>query len=102
MRGDVRPRAPGSTPPGLTSGTQVVLESFPEIHAGWLELLSAGHAEQGAWAIVRRAVRDRPESEGHAPASAAAKDRLEKMVMSRRGGEASEVPRVRPGVRSRA
>ncbi|MFH9590710.1 RNA polymerase sigma factor [Streptomyces luteogriseus] len=68
---------------------EVIHEVFLEIHAGWLELLSVGHVEQGAWAIVRRAVRDRLESEGRAPAFiingpiaqalAATKDRLEKM-----------------------
>ncbi|WP_343239710.1 sigma factor [Streptomyces sp. SID9913] len=47
---------------------EVIHEVFLEIHTGWPELLSAGHVEQGAWAIVRRAVRDRLESEGRAPA----------------------------------
>jgi RNA polymerase sigma factor (sigma-70 family) len=46
----------------------VVHQVFLEIHAGWTELLSAGNLEQGAWAIVRRAVHDRLEAEGRAPA----------------------------------
>lgn len=68
---------------------EVVHEVFLEIHAGWTELLSAGNLEQGAWAIVRRAVHDRLELEGRAPAFvingpiacalAATRDRLQKM-----------------------
>ncbi|WP_055639214.1 RNA polymerase sigma factor [Streptomyces griseoruber] len=46
----------------------VIHEVFLKIHAGWTELLSAGNLEQGAWAIVRRAVHDRLELEGRAPA----------------------------------
>ncbi|MFJ4569048.1 RNA polymerase sigma factor [Streptomyces caelestis] len=68
---------------------EVIHGVFLEIHAGWTELLSAGHVEQGAWAIVRRAVHDRLESEGRAPAFiingpiaqalATTKDRLQRM-----------------------
>ncbi len=68
---------------------EVIHEVFLEIHAGWTELLSAGSLEQGAWAIVRRAVHDRLESEGRAPAFiingpiaqalATTKDRLQRM-----------------------
>lgn len=47
---------------------EVIHEVFLEIHAGWSQLLSAGNLEQGAWAIVRRAVHDRLELEGRAPA----------------------------------
>lgn len=47
---------------------EVIHEVFLEIHAGWTQLLSAGNLEQGAWAIVRRAVHDRLELEGRAPA----------------------------------
>ncbi|MFM9500050.1 RNA polymerase sigma factor [Streptomyces galilaeus] len=67
----------------------VIHEVFVEIHAGWTQLLSAGNLEQGAWAIVRRAVHDQLEAEGRAPAFvingpiaqalAAARDRLQKM-----------------------
>lgn len=68
---------------------EVIHEVFLEIHAGWAELLSAGSLEQGAWAIVRRAVHDRLEAEGRAPAFiingpiaqalATTKDRLQRM-----------------------
>ncbi|MER6089676.1 RNA polymerase sigma factor [Streptomyces bluensis] len=68
---------------------EVIHEVFLEIHAGWTELLSAGNLEQGAWAIVRRAVHDRLELEGRAPAFvingpiaqalAATRDKLQKM-----------------------
>ncbi|GAA2331214.1 hypothetical protein GCM10010246_12950 [Streptomyces cuspidosporus] len=68
---------------------EVIHEVFLEIHAGWMELLSAGNLEQGAWAIVRRAVHDRLELEGRAPAFvingpitqalAATRDKLQKM-----------------------
>lgn len=68
---------------------EVIHEVFLEIHAGWMELLSAGNLEQGAWAIVRRAVHDRLEMEGRAPAFvingpiaqalAATKDKLQTM-----------------------
>ncbi|MEV5440475.1 sigma-70 family RNA polymerase sigma factor [Streptomyces sp. NPDC052682] len=68
---------------------EVIHEVFLEIHAGWTELLSAGNLEQGAWAIVRRAVHDRLEAEGRAPAFiingpiaqvlATTKDRLQRM-----------------------
>ncbi|MFJ8158453.1 RNA polymerase sigma factor [Streptomyces sp. NPDC094468] len=47
---------------------EVIHEVFLQIHAGWSELLSVGNLEQGAWAIVRRAVHDRLELEGRAPA----------------------------------
>ncbi|WP_405856920.1 sigma-70 family RNA polymerase sigma factor [Streptomyces sp. NBC_01515] len=47
---------------------EVIHEVFLQIHAGWPELLSAGNLEQGAWAIMRRAVHDRLEHEGRAPA----------------------------------
>ncbi|MHB9864596.1 RNA polymerase sigma factor [Streptomyces sp. YIM S03343] len=47
---------------------EVVHQVFLQIHAGWTQLLSAGNLEQGAWAIVRRAVHDRLETEGRAPA----------------------------------
>ncbi|MFJ9714237.1 RNA polymerase sigma factor [Streptomyces sp. NPDC101234] len=46
----------------------VIHEVFLQIHAGWTELLSSGSLEQGAWAIMRRAVHDRLEREGRAPA----------------------------------
>ncbi|MGW0331089.1 RNA polymerase sigma factor [Streptomyces sp. NPDC003011] len=72
---------------------EVIHEVFLEIHAGWTELLSAGNLEQGAWAIVRRAVHDRLESEGRAPAFvingpiaqalAAARHKFQKMESSR-------------------
>ncbi|MEV1085738.1 sigma-70 family RNA polymerase sigma factor [Streptomyces sp. NPDC050211] len=72
---------------------EVIHEVFLEIHAGWSQLLSAGNLEQGAWAIVRRAVHDRLELEGRAPAFvingpiaqaldkalATARDKLQKM-----------------------
>ncbi|MGY1583813.1 RNA polymerase sigma factor [Streptomyces sp. MN13] len=68
---------------------EVIHEVFLEIHAGWAQLLSAGNLEQGAWAIVRRAVHDRLEREGRAPAFvingpiaqalAATKDKLQTM-----------------------
>ncbi|MEV6591176.1 RNA polymerase sigma factor [Streptomyces acidicola] len=68
---------------------EVIHEVFLEIHAGWTELLSAGNLEQGAWTIVRRAVHDRLELEGRAPAFvingpiaqalAATRDKLQKM-----------------------
>jgi RNA polymerase sigma factor (sigma-70 family) len=47
---------------------EVIHEVFLQIHAGWSELLSGGNFEQGAWAIVRRAVHDRLEAEGRVPA----------------------------------
>lgn len=75
---------------------EVIHEVFLQIHAGWTELLSAGNLEQGAWAIVRRAVHDRLELEGRAPAFvingpiaqamnkalATARDKLQKMESS--------------------
>lgn len=47
---------------------EVIHEVFLQIHAGWTELLSSGSLEQGAWAIMRRAVHDRLDREGRAPA----------------------------------
>ncbi|MEW1776631.1 sigma-70 family RNA polymerase sigma factor [Streptomyces sp. NPDC086777] len=47
---------------------EVIHEVFLQIHAGWTQLLSSGSLEQGAWAIMRRAVHDRLEREGRAPA----------------------------------
>ncbi|MEU1403169.1 sigma-70 family RNA polymerase sigma factor [Streptomyces sp. NPDC005728] len=75
---------------------EVIHEVFLQIHAGWTELLSAGNLEQGAWAIVRRAVHDRLDLEGRAPAFvingpiaqamnkalATARDKLQKMESS--------------------
>ncbi|WP_089103846.1 RNA polymerase sigma factor [Streptomyces hyaluromycini] len=72
---------------------EVVHEVFLQIHAGWTQLLSSGSLEQGAWAIVRRAVHDRLDREGRAPAFvingpiaqalapalATARDKLQKM-----------------------
>ncbi|MEU1159320.1 sigma-70 family RNA polymerase sigma factor [Streptomyces sp. NPDC005921] len=72
---------------------EVIHEVFLQIHAGWTELLSSGSLEQGAWAIMRRAVHDRLEREGRAPAFvfngpiaqalapalATARDKLQKM-----------------------
>ncbi|MFF2165483.1 RNA polymerase sigma factor [Streptomyces sp. NPDC058175] len=47
----------------------VIHEVFLEIRGGWTELLKeAGNLEQGAWAIVRRAVTARLEREGRLPA----------------------------------
>ncbi|MFF3377791.1 RNA polymerase sigma factor [Streptomyces sp. NPDC002680] len=77
---------------GRTAAEEVIHQVFLEIHAGWAELLSAGNLEQGAWAIVRRAVHDRLELEGRAPAFvingpiaqalAATRDRLKRMESS--------------------
>ncbi|KUM99092.1 RNA polymerase subunit sigma [Streptomyces yokosukanensis] len=75
---------------------EVIHEVFLQIHAGWMELLSAGNLEQGTWAIVRRAVHDRLDREGRAPAFvingpiaqamdkalATARDKLHKMESS--------------------
>ncbi|MFD1659055.1 RNA polymerase sigma factor [Streptomyces caeni] len=71
---------------------EVIHEVFLQIHAGWTQLLSTGNLEQGAWAIVRRAVHDRLERERRAPAFvingpivqalAAARDKLKKMESS--------------------
>ncbi|MEU9157949.1 sigma-70 family RNA polymerase sigma factor [Streptomyces sp. NPDC048417] len=47
---------------------EVIHEVFLQILAGWTQLLSSGSLEQGAWAIMRRAVHDRLEREGRAPA----------------------------------
>ncbi|WP_046728039.1 sigma-70 family RNA polymerase sigma factor [Streptomyces humi] len=72
---------------------EVIHEVFLQIHAGWTELLSSGSLEQGAWAIMRRAVHDRLDREGRAPAFvingpiaqalapalATARDKLQKM-----------------------
>ncbi|MBA4863796.1 sigma-70 family RNA polymerase sigma factor [Streptomyces sp. PSKA54] len=72
---------------------EVIHEVFLEIYGGWTELLRAGNLEQGAWAIVRRAVHDRLEREGRAPAFvingpiaqalAATRDKLQKMESAR-------------------
>lgn len=47
---------------------EVIHKVFMEILGGWEELLRAGSLEQGAWAIVRRAVDDQLRREGRAPA----------------------------------
>lgn len=47
---------------------EAIHEVFLEIHAGWSQLLSRGNLEQGGWAIVRRVVHDRLDSEGRGPA----------------------------------
>ncbi|EPH41456.1 sigma-70 family RNA polymerase sigma factor [Streptomyces aurantiacus] len=75
-----------------TAAEEVIHQVFLEIHAGWTELLSAGNLEQGAWAIVRRAVHDRVELEGRLPAFvingpiaqalAATRDRMQTMESS--------------------
>lgn len=51
-----------------TAAEEVVHEVFLEIRAGWTDLLTSGNLEQGAWAIVRRAVHDRLEREARPPA----------------------------------
>ncbi|SCF60532.1 sigma-70 family RNA polymerase sigma factor [Streptomyces sp. MnatMP-M17] len=47
---------------------EVIHKAFLEILGGWDELLRAGNLEQGAWAIVRRAIDDQLKREGRAPA----------------------------------
>ncbi|WP_030574106.1 RNA polymerase sigma factor [Streptomyces aureocirculatus] len=71
---------------------EVIHKVFLEILAGWTDLLSTGNLEQGAWAIVRRAVHDRLELEGRLPAFivngpitqalAATRDRIQAMESS--------------------